>query len=793
MTTAVHCLDRNLPKFSVDQIKLIVADLYGIAGDFRQQNAERDLSYRVRTDGGNAYVLKVSNVADAEGIIDFQIKALDHIAKFDPELPVPAVIHSRNGKGFEWVVDDSGNRHMIRLLTFMEGDVLEQVKDDCLSRTYYNLGATIAQMDLALRNFFHTDANSNLHLWDLSRCLSLKDKTHFITDTQTRHLCDKILGDVESDVLPRLSRTRHQVIHQDAHAGNVLVATDDHTRIAGIIDFGDMLYGSIVSELVPLADSYHEDESDPLQLLCDVSAGFDSVLPLEEDEIDLVYDMALLRIVMNNVIISAREAILKEGESVHLENTGLYPRILKIMVDIGPREANRRLREACRFPVYNARKQSTEVSIGDQNALLEKREKNLGKLFHFYHQPLNFTRGQGAWLYTADGTGYLDTYNNVPQIGHSHPHVVKAIARQAGALNTNTRYMCDVVADYAARLTESLPEHLNACVFVNSGSEANDFAMQFAKFASGNTGALVIQDAYHGCTETSGHLSPEIYSSADYVECLLVPDMYRGPFCDELNAAELYANDADRAIAALAGRGHKPAAFVVDTALCSNGVPTAPNTYFDLVAQKVQRAGGLVIADEVQSGLGRMGQFWGFKAVGLEHVDMITMGKPVGNGHPLGVIILNKALLDRFHEEVELFSTFGGNTVSCAAGMAVLDVIERDDLVNKGNRIGDYFRVGLRKLAERQPLIGDVRGRGMLIGLEFVTNRETKNPATRQTAELLEIMKINHVLIGSEGPFKNILKMRPSLAWNEAEVDIFIRALDNSLSALSSQAPDSND
>jgi len=783
MTKAVHSLDRNLPEFSLEQIKSIAAELYGIEGEFQQQNAERDLSYRVRSLDGEAFVLKVSNVADSEGVIDLQIKALEHIADFDPELPVPHVIHSRNDRGFEWITDDAGNRYMIRLLSFMQGDVLDQVNLDSYSRSYYNLGATIARMDLALRGFFHAHANSNIHLWDMARCLSLRSETRYITDPESRRLCDEILANAETDVLPRLKRTRHQVIHQDAHAGNVLVRSDDPAEIAGIIDFGDMLFGSIVCELVPIADSYREGDNDPLQVLCDVSAGFDSVLPLEEDEIDLLYDLALLRIVMNNIIISARDAILKEGESVHLQNTGLYNRLLKSMVAIGPVEANRRLREACRFPVFSSKKINDEADR--QNTLWQKREQHLGKLYHFYRQPLNFTRGQGPWLYTADGRGYLDTYNNVPQIGHSHPHVVRAIARQAAALNTNTRYMCDIVADYAARLTASLPEHLNVCVFVNSGSEANDFAMQFAKFASGNTGALVTENAYHGCTETSGHLSPEVYSSADYVECLLAPDMYRGPFCDEPNAAELYANDADRAISALAERGHQPAAFIIDTALCSNGVPTAPDTYFDRVAQKVQRAGGLVIADEVQSGLGRLGQFWGFEAVGLEHVDIVTMGKPVGNGHPLGVVILNKDLLDRFHKQVSLFSTFGGNTVSCAAGMAVLDVIEREDLIKKGNRVGDYFRASLRELAKRQPLIGDVRGRGMLIGLEFVSDHVDKTPATAQTAELLELMKENQVLVGSEGQFRNILKMRPSLAWNEAEVDIFIRALDSSLSSLS--------
>ena len=784
MTTSVHSLDRNLPQFSIDELKKLTSELYFIEGQFTQQNAERDLSFGIQANDGKDYVLKISNAADTEGIIDLQIKALGHIARFDSELPVPRVIYSKNNHAVEWISDQLGNRHMMRLLTFMPGDILMKVGTENSTRAFYHLGATIARLDLALRNFFHQEANNNHHLWDLSQCLKLRENTHYISDPETRRLCENTLANAEVNVLPQLARTRHQIIHQDAHAGNVLVKLDDHTEIAGIIDFGDMLYGSIVSELVPIADTFREND-DPLQILCDVSAGFDSVLPLEENEINLVYDMALIRIVMNVIIISARDLLIREGESVHIENSGHFQKILKTMVTIGREEATRRLRQACRFPVYSAENTANQIQNSNQEALFENREKHLGKLGHFYHRPLHFTRGQGAWLYTADGTGYLDSYNNVPQIGHCHPHVVKAIARQAAMLNTNTRYLCDIVADYAARLTESLPDHLNACVFVNSGSEANDFALQFAKFATGNNGALVIEDAYHGCTETSGHLSPEIYSAVDYVECLQVPDMYRGSYCDDGNAAELYARDADRAIQALNNRGFKPAAFFVDTALCSNGVPSAPDSYFDLVAQKVQSAGGLVIADEVQAGLGRLGQFWGFQAVGLDHVDMITMGKPVGNGHPLGVVILNKSLLDKFYDQYGLFSTFGGNTVSCAAGMAVLDVIERDNLINKGNRVGDYFRSQLQKLAEKQALIGDVRGRGMLIGLEFVTDRETKNPATKQTAELLEVMKDNHVLIGSEGSFKNILKMRPSFAWHESDVDFFITALDKSLSNLS--------
>ncbi len=786
MTTPTSSLDRNLPAFSLQQVKATVAELYCIEGNFRQLNSERDLSYRIGTERGDAYVLKISNAAEPEGVIDLQVKALQHIARYAPELPVPRIIRTKDDKVFDWVADEQGKRHMIRLLIFIEGDVLEYASVHCFAKTRYNLGAFVAHMDLALRNFFHPHANNNVHMWDLSRCLELRPYAHYIEDTEVRQLCEAVLDRAETDTLLRLSRTRHQLIHQDAHCGNVLVNPADSGEIAGIIDFGDMLFGSIVSDLVVAADCYQEQEEDPLQVLCDVAAGFDSVLPLEENEIDLVYDVALIRVVNNLVIINAREAEQAEGEELHLENTGKYDRVLKLLLGFGREKAIRRLREACRFPVYTTQAEGDEVFACDQEELISKRENNLGKIWHFYKKPLNFTRALGAWLYTADGTGYLDAYNNVPQMGHCHPHITKAIARQAKALNTNTRYMCDIVADYAERLTADLPEHLDVCVFVNSGSEANDFAMQLAKYASGHTGALVMEDAYHGFTETSAELSPGIYDQVDHVECLQSPDMYRGPYCNEpeAEAAVKYAADADRAIAALAERGYRPAVFMVDTALCTNGMPAVPGAYFNLVAHKVRQAGGLVIADEVQAGLGRLGTMWGFMAQGLEHVDIVTMGKPVGNGHPLGVVITNKALLDRFNAEVELFSTFGGNTVSCAAGMAVLDVIEREDLINKSNEVGDYFRAQLRRLAKFQSLIGEVRGKGMLIGLEFVTDRIAKTPATEQTIRLLEVMKDNRVLVGSEGVYKNILKLRPSLAWNKREVDIFIDALDRSLSAL---------
>ena len=776
-------LDRNLPQFSLNQVKAIVAELYRIDGDYKELNCERDISYRIRTGSGTAFVVKISNAAEPEGVVDFQIKALKHIVEQDSDLRVPIIIHTKDDKPFDWIQSDSGDHHMIRMLTYVEGDVMDYTPAAFEPTTRYNIGVMVGRLTKSLRNFFHPYAGSNVHLWDMSHCLELRPYIRYLPDGSTRKLCNMILDRAECFILPQLKKTRWQVVHHDAHPDNVLVDPKDPTRVVGVIDFGDMLFGPVVADLAAASDSFDDDDTDPLDALCDTAAGYDSSFPLEENEIDLVYDMMLICLLINTVIIGARDALPDGSEKVHIENTGIYSRMLKRLWEVGREKAIGRLRRACRFPVYSARKEGDEVFPDRTKELLAKREDSIGDVWYFYEKPLNFTRSEGPWLYTADGTAYLDAYNNVQQMGHANPHISTAIARQAAAINVNTRYICDIVADYAERLTAELPDHLNACFFVNSGSEANDVAMQMAKFATGNTGALIMEDAYHGMTETTMRLSPEVLEPPDSVECLQVPDMYRGPFANDPHAAEKYAADADRAIANLAGHGHKPAVFMVDTALCSNGVLMAPDNYFNLVAQKAKKAGGMVVADEVQTGLGRLGNMWGFKAQALKHVDFVTMGKPVANGFPFGVVITSRALLNRFSHEIDLFSTFGGNPVACAAGMALLDEIERRDLVNKSGALGDYFRHHLHKLAEKQSLIGDVRGKGMMIGLEFVTDRENKARAGKQTTQLIELMKEECVLVSEAGP-KNVLKIRPNFSWEREHVDLFITTLDRCLSKL---------
>lgn len=449
---------RNLPNFSPEAIRRLAATRYGIDGTYTQLASERDLSWRIEGTDGRDVVVKISNIGEPEGVVDMQVKALNHIFERDPSLPVPRVVPSLAGAPYEWIEDQRGCRHMMRVLTFLPGKVMEQVEEAFSAATRFNIGAMVGRLAYALRDFFHPYAGSNVHLWDISRALALRPQIAKISDAGLRQLCEEIFERAERFTLPQLSKTRRQVVHQDSHGGNILIDPNDSTSPVGIIDFGDMGHNSIVADIVTASETFADFDDDPIAYLCDVTSGFDSTYPLEENEIDLLFDALLLRLAMATVIVEARDAADESGIP-HIENASHYPRMMELLSRQGRAQAVRRLRQACRFPVYGATSNDGEHLATDYDVLRHEREAHLGPIWHFYDKPLHITGARGAWMYAADGTAYLDVYNNVPQIGHCHPHVAKAIYRQASALNTNTRYMCDVAVEYAARLTADLPDH----------------------------------------------------------------------------------------------------------------------------------------------------------------------------------------------------------------------------------------------------------------------------------------------------------------------------------------------
>jgi len=424
------------------------------------------------------------------------------------------------------------------------------------------------------------------------------------------------------------------------------------------------------------------------------------------------------------------------------------------------------------------------VTIDDN--MLERRRKLLGSAYRlFYDEPVHLVRGQGAWLYDAGGNKYLDMYNNVPHVGHCHPHVVESICKQAATLNTHTRYLHDNVLDYAERLTGKFPDELDTAMFCCTGSEANELALRIARTATRGNGIIVTRFAYHGNTRAIYEIStsdiPE-EEIPDHVAMVPFPDTYRGPYQGD-DAGEKYAAHVHEAIDLLQSRGIKTAAFVIDTIISSSGVVSPPPGYLRKVADIVRNAGALFVADEVQPGFGRTGKhFWGFEADGFTP-DIVTMGKPMGNGHPIASVVTRRDLIEDFSDKGRYFNTFGGNPVSCAAALAVLDVIENEELQQNALNVGNHIIGGLWQLADQHECIGDVRGNGLFLALELVTDRDIRTPARELTHKIVNDLRQRGVLTGSIGPDENILKLRPPLVLSREDADFLLTKLDESLSS----------
>jgi 4-aminobutyrate aminotransferase-like enzyme len=427
---------------------------------------------------------------------------------------------------------------------------------------------------------------------------------------------------------------------------------------------------------------------------------------------------------------------------------------------------------------------ATGVSERDR-ALIERRERLLGPAYRlFYAHPVHLVRGEGVWLYDADGSAYLDVYNNVASVGHCHPHVVAALSRQAATLNTHTRYLTDGILDYAERLLALFPDELAHVMFTCTGSEANDLAYRAAKAFTGGTGVIVTELAYHGVTIAISEMSPSLgdgIALAPHVRTVPAPDAYRANGGD---VGEAFAVDVRAAIADMQAHGIKPAALLVDTIFSSDGVFADPAGFLAPAAAAIRAAGGLMIADEVQPGFGRTGEgMWGFSRHGIVP-DIVTMGKPMGNGHPMAAMVARPEILESFGKRTRYFNTFGGNPVSCAVGMAVLDVIEGESLIGNAREVGACLRDGLRALATRHEIIGDIRGAGLFIGVELVTDRATKTPATAATARLVNGLRDKRILISAAGPHANVLKIRPPLVFSRDHADRFLAAIDDVLTGL---------
>jgi len=421
--------------------------------------------------------------------------------------------------------------------------------------------------------------------------------------------------------------------------------------------------------------------------------------------------------------------------------------------------------------------------------ILASRRDHIGpSLSVSYRRPLTIVRGWMQRLYDADGRSYLDAVNNVPHVGHCHPRVVEAGRRQMALLNTNTRYLHENLVRYAARLCATLPEPLRICYFVNSGSEANELALRLARAFTGSRDTIVVDVGYHGNTNAAVEISPYKFDgpggsgAPPHVHVVPTPDVYRGVYRGlEGDAGPRYASHVAAAVDRLSSASRRAGAFIAESVLSCAGQIVLPPGYLRDAYEAVRAAGGLCIADEVQVGFGRVGShFWAFETQGVVP-DIVTMGKPIGNGHPLGAVVTSPEIARAFANGMEYFSTYGGNPVSCAIGMAVLDVIRDEGLQAHALEVGDRLLGGLRALMPGHALVGDVRGLGLFVGIELVRDRETREPAGIEAGLVANRMRDQGILVSTDGPFHNVLKIKPPLCFTAGDVDRLVSTLEGIL------------
>jgi 4-aminobutyrate aminotransferase-like enzyme len=422
--------------------------------------------------------------------------------------------------------------------------------------------------------------------------------------------------------------------------------------------------------------------------------------------------------------------------------------------------------------------------------LMERRRRALGPGYYtFFERPIHIVRGEGVFLWDRDGTRYLDCYNNVASVGHCHPHVVAALADQAGRLNTHTRYLHEAILELAELLTSKLPDGLEVCTFACTGSEANDLALQMAEAVTGHTGHICTEASYHGNTKLIRAVSTCKYDPSERPDWLAViepPDLYRGPFReDDPAAVDGYVNDVGRACGELKASGHGVASLLVDSIYDCPGPYLAPPGYSRAMAAEIRSAGGLVIADEVQAGYTRTGTHWW----GFEHgdivPDIVTLGKPIGDGHPLSCVITTREIAERFAETHAYFNTFGGNPVSMAVGRAVIEVIDGEEILKKIDRVSSQLFTGLGQLAAKYDhAVGRATGSGLFAGLDMVSDPETRAPMPAADVEhIASLMAVRGVLLGTTGRFGNVLKIRPPLVFDLDNVDQLVTTLDRVFAA----------
>ena len=742
---------------SISLASTLVQKHFSLKGELSPLVGYEDINYKLHADVAS-FVVKFSKESLRENI-ETQTLVMQTLADSDSSNIYPNLIRSKQGNLLE-NVEVEGNSYILRVIPWLEGTIYaESERSDSL---HTSLGQTLANMDKVLFESGIWYRGKTDSTWDIQFADLSKEQLCHIKNDEDRRVVAYFLQQF-SLLKPELQAVRKSMIHADVNDYNMLVQGQ---KISGIIDFGDAVYAPLIDELaVSLAYALMGQE-DLLQVSLLVIDAYHCTFALEEKEVDLLYYLIAARLCV--CISQAAYSRYRNPENAYLRiSEGPALALIHRWIKLSPILFSQQVKKQLGFKVDTDNIENLEASRLDHVN---------PSLSISYSTPIVMEKAAFQYMYSQDGTTYLDCVNNICHVGHNHPHVVEAAMTQLATLNTNTRYFYKSLNEYASRLASKFPDPLNVVYFVNSGSEAGDLAQRITRTVSGRKETVVVDHAYHGNTLAGIEASPYKYEGkggmkkADHIFKLPSPDSYS----DEEVKNGTFVEQMKEIIRSAGGIS----AFYCESIIGCGGQIVLPKGYLAGLYEATRQAGGLCIADEVQVGFGRIGEkFWAFE---LQEVipDIVVIGKPIGNGHPMAAVVTTKEIADKFNTGMEYFSSFGGNPVSCEIGKAVLDVLEKENLQEHARQTGNYFKTELNLLKAKYPVIQDVRGFGLFLGVELVKDGI---PATSYTKDLLEFMKQNGILLSSDGPFNNVIKIKPPMTFNKSNVDSVVSMMDNFL------------
>ncbi len=778
---------RRQPTFNLDDAAQILRDHFGIEGNVSELPSERDQNFKIESAFGD-YVLKIANPEADVRFLELENQAIRLVQAADG-FHSAQISKSTTGQSIVNIGD--GPTWQARCLSFVPGIPLAKIKnppDEVLS----GIGRALATLDRTLFALNHVPAAKRNFAWDLKHAPQIIANTiDEIDDSKKQQRLELFLSHYRK-IEARIGELPKSVIHNDVNDYNILVHSNQLGDIElGIIDFGDMLFSTSINDLAICLAYVMLDKPAPLETATRVIAGYHAVRHISEQELSVLFPLVCMRLCQSVCMAIEQKRLRPADDYLAISEIPAWE-LLDRLAEIDPVSVRKQFSQACFESQVTIDEEMFPVEISAAE-ILAARKKHVGpSLSLAYERPLHIVRGKGQYLYDAFDLTYLDCVNNVCHVGHCHPKVVEAATRQMAKLNTNTRYLHEHMVQLATRLTATMPRPLEVCYFVNSGSEANDLALRMARTFTGNLDCVVIDHAYHGHVSSLIDISPYKFDGQggqgrpEFVHVLPIPDGYRGEFkTSDSDCGRQYAAAARQVIAAAIQSGRKIAAFFAEPILGCGGQVPLPEGYLAEVCAEIRQQGGVCISDEVQVGFGRIGtHFWGFDHHAVVP-DIVTLGKPMGNGHPLAAVVTTREIADAFNNGMEYFNTFGGNPVSCAIGLAVLDVLENEELQQHALQLGTWLLDNLEQLKTRHSVVGDVRGSGLFLGIELVTDPGTLTPATDLARTVINRLRQKCILLSTDGPFENVIKFKPPLVFNQADAERLVMMLDQVLGEVS--------